>query len=296
MNDYALELYKRKLVEVMASFEEFCKNNSLQYYACSGTAIGAIRHKGFIPWDDDIDVYMPRPDYNRLMAIRGNLQGTGYAIKNIGDDEYVYAFAKYYDDRTTLVEMEYFPKCVLGVYIDIFPLDEVAGTFEDIVKKKNNYTLEYRHFQNTFLSITPKIILSALFHRQFEKFFELLSLLVMSQKKKEKIRKRFANIEKKWSEEHGDMVMTHTCIYSLRKELFPKQWFRDFIYADFEDIQIRLSKENDRYLTQLFGDYMTPPPESKRVSEHSHYYLNLKEKLNLDQIKDRIQQGEHLVY
>lgn len=134
----------------MKSFDRLCTDNQLQYFASSGTAIGAIRHKGFIPWDDDIDVYMPRADYNRLMLLRKTLSGSGYAIKDLGDNEYIYAFAKYYDARTTIIETNEFPKCVIGVYIDIFPLDEVDGTYDEIKIKKKSIPQHIGNFRIRF--------------------------------------------------------------------------------------------------------------------------------------------------
>ena len=296
MNEKALKSYKNKLVDTLASFDAFCSNHALRYFACSGTAIGAIRHKGFIPWDDDVDVYMPRSDYDRLLSLRHLLNGTNYTVKSLGDKEYIYAFAKYYDITTTLVETDTFPNCVIGVYVDVFPLDEVSGSFEEIYEKKNNYSVEYRHFQDTYLKISKRMILSCLYHRDFIRLKKLFSILLMSSQRKMIERSKFLQIEAEWSKEKGNLVMTHSCIYPLEKELFPKSWFDDYIYVDFENIKIRLSNHYDEYLTHLFGDYMTPPPKENRVSDHSHFYLNLKEGLVATELKKRIKNGERLVY
>lgn len=292
MDSQVLEQYKNKLVEVMKSFDRFCSNNQLQYFASSGTAIGAIRHKGFIPWDDDIDVYMPRTDYNRLMQLRKTLDGSGYAIKTLGDSEYIYAFAKYYDSNTTLVETRAFPRCVIGIYIDIFPLDEVSGSYEEIFCKKMEYTSAYRRFQDTFIKVTPRMILYYLYYRNYKRTVELLRALFFTEKKRGEIRKKFCQLENHWSKEKGEFLLTHSCIYPLERELFPKEWFSGYVYVPFENIEIRLPKDYDRYLTHLFGDYMTPPPVEKQVSAHSHYYLNFREHLPYNKIKKRLSEGE----
>lgn len=295
MDNDVLVQYKNKLVEVMKSFDRFCTDNQLQYFASSGTAIGAIRHKGFIPWDDDIDVYMPRADYNRLMQLRKTLSGSGYAIKDLGDNEYVYAFAKYYDANTTLIETKEFPKCIIGVYIDIFPLDEVFGSYEEISRKKTEYSAAYRMYQDTFIKVTPRMFLSYFYHRNFKRFLELFRAVFFTEKKKADIRSKFCQLEKQWSKEHGRLLLTHSCIYPLERELFQKEWFSDYVYLPFENIEIRLPKEYDHYLTHLFGDYMTPPPAEKQVSTHSHYYLNFREQLSYREIKKRLSIGETLV-
>ena len=90
--------------------------------------------------------------------------------------------------------------------------------------------------------------------------------------------------------------MTHHGIYTLHKELFKKDWFSSSEYLPFDNYKIRVCGGYKQYLTQLFGDYLTPPPVEQRVSHHSHYYLNLKEGLSLSEVKERIKRGETLVY
>lgn len=296
MNPEALTLYKQKLIETMNFFDSFCRANNLSYFACSGTAIGAVRHHGFIPWDDDIDVFMPRNDFNALMSIRDRLISQGYAIKNLGDDDYIYSFAKLYDTNTTLIESNYFPNCLLGVYIDIFPLDEVSGTFDEIMEKKIKYTKEYRHFQDTFLSISARLILSRLYHLDMNRLKQLICMAFTSSKQKQLVREKFYSYENEWAKEKGSVLMTHSCIYRLDRELFPKEWFSEGIYMQFENIMIRLTKDYDVYLKQLYGDYMILPPEDKRISTHTHYYLNLKEGISIETAHERIAKGETLVY
>lgn len=296
MNANVLCEFKKILLNTMYNFDEFCVQNNLQYFACSGTAIGAVRHKGFIPWDDDIDIFMPRKDYNKLVAMRHELKARGYAIKNLGDDEYIYAFAKFYDINTTLIETDSFPNCLLGVYLDIFPLDEVDGTLDEIKNKKEVYTSAYRKFQDTFLSLSMRQFISCLYHKDFTRLKELLMLLVQTKNKKKEIRTKFKQIEDNWAEERGIKLMTHSGIYALDKELFDKSWFSESIRVPFENIQINIPKEYDKYLSHLYGDYMVLPPLEKRVSMHPHFYLNLKEGLTLKDVERRIQKGEHLVY
>ena len=107
--------YKEILCKTMKSFINICKEHNLQYYACAGTCLGAIRHKGMIPWDDDIDVLMPRSDYDKFLALKQKLQGTGYEIVDSNNQFYNQWFAKFSDANTTIVEMTDFP-IVFGVY------------------------------------------------------------------------------------------------------------------------------------------------------------------------------------
>ena len=105
-------------LDLLQKTADFCENNGLRYFLCGGTLIGAIRHKGYIPWDDDIDIAMPRPDYEKFVRIF-NLTQNYYQVMSIETDpDYAYAFAKVYENRTVLKELHY-PGDAFGVYIDI---------------------------------------------------------------------------------------------------------------------------------------------------------------------------------
>ena len=292
LNQEALDRYKELLVQTLKAFDQFCTKNGINYYACSGTAIGAVRHGGFIPWDDDIDVYMLRSDYDKLISIRNNLFETHYRIAELGDDGYIYPFAKFYDCNTTLIEYKEFPCCCIGVYIDIFALDEVSDELEDVKFKKKTYESLFLDFQNTYRRITLSGILYCLRHLKITELFRGLCMSFKSDKAKEKIRKRFIDYEMQWRKDTGNRLMHHHSIYKLEKELFRKDWFNSYHYLPFEDYKVRICDGFDSYLTQLFGDYMTPPPEEKRLSTHSHYYLNLKEGLTLEEVNKRVRKGE----
>ena len=91
-------------------------------------------------------------------------------------------------------------------------------------------------------------------------------------------------------------MYNHSAFYPLKKELLAKEWFGEFVYMPFENTKIRMMKGYDQYLSQLFGDYMTPPPVDKQVLQHSHYYLNLKERLSKREIEIRLANGEHFCF
>ena len=118
--------YKEKLIETFYAFDQFCTKNDIKYYAAYGTLIGAVRHKGLIPWDDDVDVYMLREDYDKFCSFRGHVD-SHYDIMDINDENYwLLSLAKFVDTNTTLWELKELP-LILGVYIDVFPLDEIES-------------------------------------------------------------------------------------------------------------------------------------------------------------------------
>ncbi|KXB74135.1 hypothetical protein HMPREF1860_02125 [Prevotella amnii] len=115
------KLLQKKLLSLFKEFTLFCKKNNLTYYAAYGTAIGAVRHHGIIPWDDDVDVWMPRKDYEKLLKLKTTLLKTNYEIINIENKGYYLYFAKFCNRNTSIIEREGEPN--IGLYIDIFPLD-----------------------------------------------------------------------------------------------------------------------------------------------------------------------------
>lgn len=117
-------------IEMLKSFHEFCKENALRYYIIGGTAIGALRHHGFIPWDDDIDLGMPRKDYNKLISTYNKKRTNDrYILESpyTKNKDYCYTYSKLYDSKTLLVE-KLKKEFVRGVFIDIFPIDGVGAS------------------------------------------------------------------------------------------------------------------------------------------------------------------------
>lgn len=299
MDNLALVKYKEKLIETLKAFDEICSKYNINYYACSGTAIGAVRHQGFIPWDDDIDVFMLKQDYEKLISICKTQDIDHYKIAQLGDKDYIYSFAKFYDSNTTLVEWGSFPKCVIGAYIDVFPFYEVSGSIEEIRERKDKYMNLYERFQYTFRDIS----LYSLYHciisfdnNRYKSMAKEIFLRYGSSSMKKKIRQQLLLEEDIWKKSNGEYLLCPAAMYPLERELMPKTWVKSYKYVPFESYKIRLMDEFDKYLTQLHGNYMELPPEEKRIPHHSHYYLNLKEGLSYKDVKQRIAKGETLVY
>ena len=123
--EYDIKKLHKVLVEILDYFVSVCEKNNLQYFLVYGTALGAYRHKGFIPWDDDLDVAMPREDYQRLLSILENNPNEGYSIQNESNEkEWFLSFSKIRKNHTLFVEsiaQDVYQNN--GMYIDIFPLD-----------------------------------------------------------------------------------------------------------------------------------------------------------------------------
>ena len=129
--------YKHCLLNMMSWLHSFCVRNNIRYYALGGTMLGAARHQGFIPWDDDIDIGVPRKDYEKLAHLLMNTKGR-YRIETPRSKakDFIYTYSKLYDTETTLIENSKTP-IKRGVFIDIFPLDGLANSLEESRRRYN---------------------------------------------------------------------------------------------------------------------------------------------------------------
>ena len=149
INEISKAECKEIMLSILDEIDLFCKENNLTYFLIGGSLLGAIRHKGFIPWDDDIDIGLPRKDYEKLIKKFSSFSGYIIVEDYRSRDHYIWANAKAIDKRTILTEVKD-KKVVSGVFVDIFPFDGIPGNHEDAVKQvkktkiwKDLLTLKY---------------------------------------------------------------------------------------------------------------------------------------------------------
>lgn len=259
---------QEKLLEMMKWFHNLCQEENLIYYAVGGTALGAVRHNGFIPWDDDIDVAMPRKDYDKLRLLAKKYRTTKkYTIEfPLEKDDAMYPFCKIYDTTTTLVEnMRKKPK--RGIYIDVFPLDGIGQTLEESL---NNYKKISRriNFLNTRICAL----------RKGRKLYKNLAIVlaraipefVISTKK---LIKKINLMEKEY--DNCEYIVNLFGAWGA-KEISKKEWFGEPVICKFEDGEIFIPQNAHEYLSRMYNDYMKLPPEEKRFSHHDYVFMDLK--------------------
>lgn len=259
--DIKSEQLHNHLLEMVKQFHIFCIDNNLNYYILGGTCLGAKRHKGFIPWDDDIDVGMLRKDYEKFYALRkklpDNLELRFYKNTKGSPMHYI----KLIDNTTTLIESRY-PNYIEGLYIDVFPLDYASNG--------NTVKEEYRRWRKIWLlqgliiyhcmSTSPKGLVKKMVFL-FSKILKLSALhsrLELEMTKKED-GEYYANFLGAWQ----------------KKEIISKDIFGIPTLYHFEDTQLFGPEKIDAYLRQLYDDYTVLPPIEKRVFKHDFLYLNL---------------------
>ncbi len=252
-----LEKLKKIELDMLINFVEVCNKLKLKYYLLGGTLLGAVRHKGFIPWDDDIDIGMPRKDYDIFMCKGQELLRENLFLQNIDTDkEYYLNFAKIRNSETTFVESSYrHHRINHGVYIDIFPLDYFPDDENQrkVFRRKNSmYNL--RIAAEFYLPNTKTV--------KFKIATLLLKIVFPTAMKISRKRERlFKSVEK-------SSYLANYCGAWGAREIVPKDWYGEGTELCFEGIKVTAPKEYDKWLTQVYGDYMQLPPVEKQKGHH----------------------------
>ncbi len=266
-----LDEQKKVMLDILKAFADFCDSNNLMYYLDAGTLIGAVRHKGYIPWDDDIDVNMPQKDYDKFVEMTRKADGfIAPHIRVEYPEETIYPFLKIFDDRTLLVEFPTKNPMEVGVYIDVFTKYgkkekswksrwgcRMSGFIRDfhwfcrysLIGWKKPYYGKVKHIVAYLLG--PFLTNSSMFTRLQTKFMHWY----LKSHPLEKCR------------------YVTTLTNGEFHKLAPKECFDGYQMLEFEGCQFKGPKDYDTYLHCLYkGDYMQLPPEDKRVHHTIEVY------------------------
>ena len=244
------------LLELLKEFDRVCKKHGIPYVVFCGSALGAVRHQGFIPWDDDLDVSMLREDYERFLKLAPSELGEQYYLQAEFSEHWPMNFSKLRKNNTTCLE-KYHPKdknIHQGIYIDIFPCDNAADT-----EKKRLY-----QFYASRVTLAK-----SLWKRGYEtdskgkKIFMALCTLLP--------KKPFYNYAKGTKLKNSTYVQTFlACTSQPKKGTYLRTWFTETVEMDFEDMKVPVSAHYDELLTTMYGDYMTlPKEEDKKIKIHA---------------------------
>ena len=272
--------YKDLLLQTYKDFAKFCNDNNIRYCAAGGTMIGAVRHQGFIPWDDDLDVYMKRNDYDKFISLRSKLVGTDYEIIDPSSDGYYCAHAKFSHLKSTIWEFRGIP-FVFGVFIDIFVLDYEDGHYQDVVRKRINFAKKVNLFCISSNNHPSKEIVQSLINGHIKKsFWYVLQKLILN--KYHMLLKR--QVSKHSDITEGEWLIAYTGT-SGKKDVFRSEWFDEYVAYPFEDTTIEIPCGYDEFLTAMFGDYMTLPTVEEQSSHHSLFYYNLDRRITREEVE-----------
>lgn len=272
MRQLELREIQDETLKVLLEIDDICKKKNLQYYLVWGTLIGAIRNKGFIPWDDDLDIAMKRSDFMKLkeyfeneyngklkFCCRENTTNYPYGIPRISNPEYKY------------VTTENVKPFDLGIFVDIYPLDNYGDTYEQgemiaknmrAVEKRYNCYINPTRADNK-LKIPFKMCLSAMLHiikgNDYSKRID--------KEKYDYLANNTSDNDRYMGVAVWDML---TRIYS-----YPKEWFEKTVEVEFEGHMFPAPYKYDEFLRDTYGDYMQLPPEEKRKPQHEYKIFKL---------------------
>lgn len=244
-----------KELEIFKEFIAVCEKMNIKYYLLGGTMLGAVRHKGFIPWDDDIDVGMLREDYEKFISEAHNHFPEHLFVQSYkSENNFFYGYSKVRDLNTAYMETALMGKGFnMGLFVDVFPLDyyEYDNHKRFMLKKSildERMISDLIPFKNRPIKAKVLRIISKIMYGTSREAFAERENLFKSYKK-------------------GYYLANHSGAWG-EKEIVPAEWYAEGIFLEFEGIKVRAPKEYDKWLTQVYGDYMKLPPPEKRVTHH----------------------------
>ncbi len=257
------EAYKRIPLEILLSVTKFCDENKIKYSLAYGTLLGAVRHKGYIPWDDDIDIYMPRADYEKFRSMY--LSQRYPLVDLMSDVHYPIGIAKVYDSTT----IYYYKKHIrrnIGLFIDVFVIDNIPSDVEE--RKKWLKKIAFYKFYNSIRNASLTELLASYGWKRNLKicFFKLLPIPSYY------VHKKLEDLFRQYNNKECEYVGTAT---DTRDYVFKREYFDSYIDVEFENHKFKIISSYHDVLSILYGDYMSLPPEKDRKSKHDliAYYI-----------------------
>ncbi len=252
-------------LEIANEIKRVCEKNNIKFFLDSGTLIGAIRHKGFIPWDDDLDIGMMREDYDKFCEIAAQELDSQFVLQTWDTEkDYPLPYGKIRKKGTVYLEKRSRPLNENGFFVDILPYDYAPA---DDIERRNMRKNQSRIFSCLLMKskwklwiIRGKINLKV---RLFYLFFQTVSIF----KNRDELVNEYNSVTK--NIEKSDFVYEQT-----GKKYYPAKLFSRIIYVPFENTQMPIIEGYHEWLTTAYGDYMTPPPENERENMHEIYKLD----------------------
>ena len=250
-------------LEILKEFDKICKKNNLRYVLTGGTLIGAIRHNGFIPWDDDIDIAMPRKDYNKFIEIqKKELNHNKYYFQSLETDKHYSSVGAKIRRKNSIYKetLSSLPRQNQGIWIDIFPIDNISNnkviaflTFVKVFYYKMMLSYKLKNTPTTD-TLSEKVLLGII---KFNSNF--ISI--------DKLKKKYFKIIYKINKHETKNIINFGGVYLL-KEKVSNKFINNITTHQFEGSIFNIPKNYDEYLTHIYGDYMKLPPKEKRKSNH----------------------------
>ena len=262
LTNFHLRVLQKYELKILNTVNEFCEKNHLIYYLAEGTLLGAIRHKGFIPWDDDVDIAMPRKDYERLLKIWGTTKiDDCVLLHNSTYSQYYLPFAKIIlQGNTGFRSQRKVPEQFQGPCIDIFPLDK-APESHDLHQLKN--CRKMRKYRNMLL-VKSKITTSKKSLVKYGLQAKIYSYNMLH--------KKIRMLETAYEAEDVACIANYGSSYTIDKECVPSEWYGQPRQTEFENMKLNVPREAERILQTIYENYMMLPPLEEQTCRHAFYW------------------------
>lgn len=260
-NEFEVTRQRKELwaisLDLLFEFDRVCKKYGFQYFLCGGSVLGAVRHKGFIPWDDDLDAFLLRDDYEKFIKLAHEFEHPYFLQTPETDPGYFYTMAKIRNSNTTMLSEKFkYNKFNQGVWFSIFPLDHWKKEGEEKrwakIKELILDNSTYMRMANPDLNEKDKERIANYSGRNPLEVNREIHMIASE----------YNNIET------GYVALATTTIYPSRCLVYPSSIFSSAILSDFEKYQLPIPVGYDEYLTICFGDYMKFPPIEQRGKWH----------------------------
>lgn len=250
---------REELLRLLISFDKFCSDYGLRYSLDSGTLLGAIRHKGFIPWDDDVDISMSRPDYERLRSHRKELPD-GLLLLDCRDGECPTAFPKICTETVRAQEPSLDGQFDEMLWIDIFPMDGVDGDERSLERMKSKCVRAVRNYSWTRIRHLDANPIKRLFKSAVATCIGPRRAVDELNRLNDAVSESPGYLQSEWV----------SCLIGGDKKAWklPKSEYENMVLVEFEGYELPAMGCWHEFLTMLYGDYMQLPPESERQTHH----------------------------
>ena len=257
-----LEAVQQEQKHILDEIVAICEQHNLRYFLIAGTLLGAVRHRDIIPWDDDVDIGMPRKDYNKFLEIAGELLPEYMFLQTYETDpEYMQNFAKVRNSNTTHIENRIkHLQLNHGIYVDIFPYDGVADS--KVIRYLRNKWIVFLCVLIRFFWDTP-FAESGFWCKSATKILSKITT-------KKKLQRKLDVVLSKYDYDQSHIVGSLLSGYKM-KTYVPREWYDKVCLLSFGEKQYLCPENYDAVLKQLYGDYMKLPPEEKRGIQHDVY-------------------------